>query len=72
MGELEITERELECFASSARAGRRNALPEIEVEINDPEATKLADRISDMTAHCDSQVDPQNKPGPSQPQKGKS
>lgn len=31
MGELEVPERELEYFATSARAGRRNALPEIEV-----------------------------------------
>uniref|UniRef100_A0A1I7TRV5 Transcriptional regulator n=1 Tax=Caenorhabditis tropicalis TaxID=1561998 RepID=A0A1I7TRV5_9PELO len=72
MGELEVPERELEYFATSARAGRRNALPEIEVEIDDPEAAKLAERISDMTAHCDATADSQNQPGPSQPNQGKS
>ncbi|CAD6189053.1 unnamed protein product [Caenorhabditis auriculariae] len=53
MGELEAAERELEHFASSARSGRRNALPEIEVESNDPDAAQLAERLSDMTAKCE-------------------
>ncbi|PIC20656.1 hypothetical protein B9Z55_025775 [Caenorhabditis nigoni] len=72
MGELEVPERELEYFATSARAGRRNALPEIEVEINDQDAAKLAERMSDMTAHCEETADNQNQPGPSQPKQGNS
>ncbi|CAI5454920.1 unnamed protein product [Caenorhabditis angaria] len=73
MGELEVPERELQYFSSSARSGRRNALPEIEVEINDPGAAKLADRLSDMTAHCDSQSTSTNQQGTSnQPQQGNS
>ncbi|CAI2358152.1 unnamed protein product [Caenorhabditis sp. 36 PRJEB53466] len=71
MGELEVPERELEYFASSARSGRRNALPQLEVEINDPDAEKLAERMSDMTAHCDTQ-EAQNQPGPSPPPQGTS
>ncbi|CAI79200.1 NET domain-containing protein [Caenorhabditis elegans] len=72
MGELEVPERELEYFATSARAGRRNALPEIEVEINDPDAAKLAERMSDMKAHCDQTAESQNQPGPSPPKQGTS
>ncbi|EGT40462.1 hypothetical protein CAEBREN_19506 [Caenorhabditis brenneri] len=72
MGELEVPERELEYFATSARAGRRNALPEIEVQINDPDASKLADRMSDMSTHCSMTADDKNKPGPSQPKQGTS
>ncbi|CAI4228602.1 unnamed protein product [Auanema sp. JU1783] len=57
MGELESEQDTLQHFTASGRAGRRNALPVIEVEINDPGALKLAERLSDMTAHCENEQD---------------
>ncbi|EYB94330.1 hypothetical protein Aduo_019453 [Ancylostoma duodenale] len=57
MGELETERDALEHFVASGRAGRRNALPEIEVETNDPGAAKLAERLSDLSAQCDDNVD---------------
>ncbi|KJH41525.1 hypothetical protein DICVIV_12497 [Dictyocaulus viviparus] len=57
MGELESESDALEHFVASGRAGRRNALPEIEMETNDPGAVKLADRLSDLSAQCDENVD---------------
>ncbi|KAK6759982.1 hypothetical protein RB195_021499 [Necator americanus] len=59
MGELEAERDALEHFVASGRAGRRNALPEIEfqVETNDPGAAKLAERLSDLSAQCDDNVE---------------
>ncbi|VDM64196.1 unnamed protein product [Angiostrongylus costaricensis] len=59
MGELETESDALEHFVASGRAGRRNALPEIEfqMETNDPGAAKLAERLSDLSAQCDDNVD---------------
>ncbi|WKX89261.1 hypothetical protein Q1695_008704 [Nippostrongylus brasiliensis] len=53
MGELESGIDALEHFVASGRAGRRNALPEIEVKVDDPSAAKLAERLSDLSAQCD-------------------
>ncbi|CAB3410168.1 unnamed protein product [Caenorhabditis bovis] len=65
MGELEATEKDLEFFSASARAGRRNALPQLEIEISDPDGAKLAERLSDMSANCETEQQKTNTPGPS-------
>ncbi|KAL3990231.1 cAMP-dependent protein kinase inhibitor family protein [Acanthocheilonema viteae] len=35
-------------FVNSGRSGRRNAVPEVNVQGIDPDATKLAERLSSM------------------------
>ncbi|VDO39965.1 unnamed protein product [Haemonchus placei] len=53
MGELEAESDTLEHFVASGRAGRRDAVPQIDLEVNDPGAAKLAERLSDLSARCD-------------------
>ncbi|VDK72140.1 unnamed protein product [Litomosoides sigmodontis] len=35
-------------FVNSGRSGRRNAVPEVDAQELDPDATKLAERLSSM------------------------
>ncbi|VDK50282.1 unnamed protein product [Anisakis simplex] len=55
MGELEVKSADNDPlgveFASSCRTGRRNALAIVEVEGIDPETIKLAERLSNISAH---------------------
>ncbi|CAJ0584523.1 unnamed protein product, partial [Mesorhabditis spiculigera] len=56
MGELE-TDEHLTQFNSSGRAGRRNAVPEIDISEVDPEAVQLAEKFG--------QLDPSDQPSSS-------
>lgn len=55
MGETESAEKDLEHFAASARAGRRNAVPAIDIAGSDSNAEHLAERLSDMSTYCEGQ-----------------
>uniref|UniRef100_A0A915PRI7 Uncharacterized protein n=1 Tax=Setaria digitata TaxID=48799 RepID=A0A915PRI7_9BILA len=47
-----IDDDQMKSFVSSGRTGRRNAVPEVDIQEIDPEATKLADRLSSMNTYC--------------------
>ncbi|KAK6057792.1 putative cAMP-dependent protein kinase inhibitor [Cooperia oncophora] len=64
MGELEAESDTLEHFVASGRAGRRDALPQIDLEINDPGAAKLAERLSDLSARCDDHEESHHRDDP--------
>uniref|UniRef100_A0A8R1TSX8 cAMP-dependent protein kinase inhibitor n=2 Tax=Onchocerca TaxID=6281 RepID=A0A8R1TSX8_ONCVO len=41
-------EEQMQNFMNSGRSGRRNAIPEVDIQEVDPDAAKLAERLSSM------------------------
>lgn len=44
-----IDDDQMTSFVNSGRSGRRNAVPEVDAQEVDPDATKLAERLSSMS-----------------------